>query len=469
MPQFKPQRIRDPLHDLIEFGANSFENTLWDVIQTRPFQRLRRVKQLGFSELVYPGATHTRFAHSIGVFHTARELMTHIVPELQEQKRHDPNRANIALAAALVHDVGHGPFSHSFEAVGKRLGLQNLKHETISAKIITDSELTEAFATQGGGFADDVSKLIAVDGPTDIYSSVVTSQFDADRLDYMRRDKLMTGTQHSEIDFTWLLANLRIDTVKNSVDEVAIGEIETLVLDQKAHFAAETYVLGLFQLYPTVYFHKATRSAEMVFTELLVRLFGLVQDSGVKWAGLSSTHPLVRFIKKPDSLDCFLDLDDTVIWGALPQMSAAKDSILAELAHRLRDRKLWKSKDLREEAKRTSEKALNAAALDRIVVRTKETISEWTKENPSEVPKIVIDSANRPPYKKSEDTNGPLNQIFVQDGNELRDLRDTSEVVRAASVFKLDRAYYAEENNKAKQVIDDAIAAAIKEEDKHVG
>ena len=106
------QRVRDPIHDLIEFDtSDQQERVVWRIVQSAPFQRLRRVKQLGFSELVYPGATHTRFAHSIGVFHTARQMIEIVRAQLGEQNQ---TREMIALAAAMVHDVGHGPFSHAF-------------------------------------------------------------------------------------------------------------------------------------------------------------------------------------------------------------------------------------------------------------------------------------------------------------------------------------------------------------------
>src|SRR3954468_10281012 len=120
----KPQRIRDPIHDLIEFGTDEFGQMAWSLLETPEFQRLRRIRQLGFSELVFPGATHSRFAHSVGVFHTARQLARHI-----EQKRGShPERAQVALAAALVHDVGHGPFSHAFEEAAKKFSTK-AKHE----------------------------------------------------------------------------------------------------------------------------------------------------------------------------------------------------------------------------------------------------------------------------------------------------------------------------------------------------
>src|SRR5271170_3397941 len=118
------QRIRDPLHDLIEFSSSEWERTLWKVVQTRPFQRLRRIKQLGFSDLVYPGATHSRFAHSVGVFHTARQLGA--VLELRQGKKFSRERAEVAYCAALIHDLGHGPFSHAFETALADEG----RHET---------------------------------------------------------------------------------------------------------------------------------------------------------------------------------------------------------------------------------------------------------------------------------------------------------------------------------------------------
>ena len=137
MTILKAQRIRDPIHNLVEFGTDQFEHTLWRAIQTPPFQRLRRIRQLSFSEFVFPGATHTRFAHSVGVFHVARALMGVIRRHIDSDKKHQYRdyQAKIALAAALVHDVGHGMFSHSFEAVGKSLNLAMAKHELVSEAI----------------------------------------------------------------------------------------------------------------------------------------------------------------------------------------------------------------------------------------------------------------------------------------------------------------------------------------------
>jgi HD superfamily phosphohydrolase len=259
----KPERIWDPLHNLITFGADTFDQVLWQVIETPPFQRLRRIRQLGFSEFVFPGATHTRFAHSVGVLHTARQLMR--VIERLMGDRHHPPRAQTALAAALVHDVGHGMFSHAFEEIGRTLKIELANHEVVSERMIRDSEITKALNHWSPHFADDVADLIVRRQPSSLYDSVVSSQFDADRLDYMQRDRMMTGVESSRIDASWLLANFELASVPASADDQQGGAIETLMLGPKAYYVAEAYVLSLFQLYPNVYFHKTTRAAEKVF------------------------------------------------------------------------------------------------------------------------------------------------------------------------------------------------------------
>jgi hypothetical protein len=146
---------------------------------------------------------------SIGVFHTARQLMQVIrryVSANQQQFR--DHQAQYALTAALLHDVGHGMFSHAFEAVGKEFNWPMARHEEVSQRLIRDSEISAVLDAEfGRGYAGNVADIIAQGIPNDLYGSVVSSQFDADRLDYMQRDRLMTGIQSSGVDPTWLLAN----------------------------------------------------------------------------------------------------------------------------------------------------------------------------------------------------------------------------------------------------------------------
>jgi HD superfamily phosphohydrolase len=452
------QRIRDPLHNLIEFDTsrNEFENVLWNVIQTRPFQRLRRVKQLGFSDLVYPGAVHSRFAHSIGVFHTARRLMRVIdryVPRPEESKMHQ-------ALAALVHDVGHGPFSHAFESVGKRLNLKMAEHEHVSDTLIRESEVAEQLHSLGSGFAADVADVVKGRGKNHIYRAVVTSQFDADRLDYMQRDRLMTGVQHGAIDFEWLLANLEIGTVPYGVDQEALGNIETFVLGPKAIYAAEAFVLGLFQLYPTVYFHKATRSAEKIYTELLCRIVTLVKEGSTEKTGLPKNHALIQFANNPEDVENALALDDTVIWGALSLMAEATDPCAAELAARLRDRRLYKCIDVRTAVE--VKIIANPEEVDKTCAAISEKLTEWSAQNSNGSPRIMIDEATRSPYKRLEETKGPLDQINIRTlGNKLVDLSSQSDVVNAIKAFKLFRVYIADEDKDAKTAVEKIVAGEL--------
>jgi len=207
----KTQRLRDPLHDLIVFDKDDvIDQTAWALINAREFQRLRRIRQLGFSEIVYPGATHTRFAHSVGVYHTARLLLAIAKRQLAN---FDIPQQQITLLAALLHDLGHGPFSHAFEEVQKARGLRK-KHEEWTIEIITSpvcevhAILAEASGLLGiQNLPERVADIIRQETPRHIYDAIVSSQFDADRLDYIRRDRLMSGAQAGAIDFQWLLVD----------------------------------------------------------------------------------------------------------------------------------------------------------------------------------------------------------------------------------------------------------------------
>lgn len=448
---YKLQRVRDPLHNLIEFEADEFEDAMWRVVQTKSFQRLRRVKQLGLSELVYPGATHSRFAHSLGVFHTARMLMKIAEARLGKASLKE-SKARHALAAALVHDVGHGPFSHAFEAVGKRLDLPMADHERISDRLIREGEIAEVLNELGSGFSIDVADVIK-SGPGSIYSAVVSSQFDADRLDYMRRDRMMTGTQHGAIDFNWLMANLEVGKVAYGVDQEQVGEAETFVLGPKAVYAAESYVLGLFQLYPTVYFHKTTRGAEKIFAELLFRIVTLVRDGDVRGTGLPSRHPLVGFAKNPEQLERIIALDDATVWGALSFLADASDETVRTLALRLRDRQLYKCIDVRERLLNKLGEGANDEVVEQACQNVEAKISDWVATRTDNTPTIITDRAEREPYKRFQESKGPLNQIRIKTSTgELVDLVKRSKVVAAITTFKLYRVYVSDDAQARKFV-----------------
>lgn len=472
--KLKPQRVRDPLHNLIEFDTTQLHETVWQVIQTPPFQRLRRVRQLGFSEFVYPGATHTRFSHSIGVFHTAQRLMKiikqHVISKGLQPKEH---QEQVALVAALVHDVGHGMFSHAFEDVGKRLQLQMAEHEYVSDRLIRDSEIAQTLNRQlGSGFANDVADVIGGDRPGNLYDAVVSSQFDADRLDYMQRDRLMTGVQNSGIDFVWLMNNLEIAEVPVGADDEQAGTVSTFVLGPKALHAAETYVVALFQLYPTVYFHKATRGAEKLFSEIMVRLFQRVQEGSVTSTGLALSHPLVRFAKNPEDLSAAMALDDSVFWGALPLLVAAKDPLIGSFSARLWHRNLFKCIDVRQQILERLDMVAGCTGrgeadverlVDRVALSVQEVVEEWFRANPSDIPRLLIDQAARHPYKRYQESTGPLSQINIRQGGRVLDIAEASPMIAGLKPFKLFRIYYDPQDAEVSQFIEQTIGQKIQE------
>ncbi|MBR1219950.1 HD domain-containing protein [Bradyrhizobium sp. U87765 SZCCT0131] len=454
----RPQRIRDPIHDLIEFNDQKFEQMCWRLIQTPVFQRLRRIKQLGFSELVYPGATHSRFSHSIGVFHTARNLANMI--ERDRSDAFDRRRSQVAIAAALLHDLGHGPFSHAFEEVLKKLGFG--KHEATSVRLIKNGEVAQILNDFAPNFASSVSQIIENKVPEDIYAAIVSSQFDADRLDYMRRDRLMTGAQSSAIDFKWLAGNLEVRRVKVGQDEQEVREVETLVVGQKAVLAAEAYVLGLFHLYPTVYFHKATRAAEKIFAALLLRVFQLARSDRCADVGLQADHPLVRFAQDPNDLGRFCCLDDSSVWGALPLLVQSKNSCIAELSSRLIDRRFYKAIDV------TAKIELALAGLplaEREEKRRKAEASIRVDLNSSgllaatdEAPRVFDDTVVRDPYRQGQGDGAVLDAIYAIDrSGELKELSHLSPVVAALKKFEVYRIYYRESDEATKKALDNII------------
>jgi uncharacterized protein len=481
MAKPKPQRIRDPIHNLIEFDSGEFENCLWQVIQTEPFQRLRRIRQLGFSEFVFPGATHTRFAHSIGVFHTARQLMNVICRHIQinSSSQYKPQQAQHALAAALLHDVGHGMFSHAFEAVGKEFKWAMAKHEDVSQKLIRDSEISEVLNRElGKGYAENVADIIAQEIPATLYGAVVSSQFDADRLDYMQRDRLMTGVQSSVVDSTWLLANLEVAEVRTGVDDVVSGTVETLVLGPKAVHAAESYVLSLFHLYPNVYFHKTTRGAEKIFQALMRRLVYLHEKAVPLKGGLSEQHPIFKFIAEPSSLQKALALDDTVFWGSLSMLAEAEDSDVKRLAEALRKRQLLKCVDIKQRVEEAiaafegqvetftaAEKRKERQA--RVKIMCDSIVNALTERDSSSgcgQVRFLIDQYVRNPYKRFQDSKSQLNQILVRAGNAPpTDMAEYSPIIASAEPFSLCRVYFFRDDKDAEGVIQNEIRTKIKE------
>jgi uncharacterized protein len=351
----RDQRVRDPVHGLIVFRKDKpLDQLAWRLLDAPEFQRLRRIKQLGPAEFVFPSATHSRFSHCIRVFHTARQLIKIIRREISGiGEAFDDERAEVAILAALLHDLGHGPLSHAFEDVQRAQGVKK-KHEAWSAEIVRngDGKIRGELEAHRKGLAEEIATLLETEDPQDIYHAVVSSSFDADRLDYLRRDRMMTGTHAGAIDFDWLMEHVRVRRVSTEAPdaddptEPPQPQAPTFCLDNKALPAAEQFLLARYTLHEQVYFHKVKRCVERMVAELLRQIAKHARSKGApKKTGLPGDHPLLLFFARGD-LESYLALDDSVLWGGLEAMTRAQDTSVSALAGRLRARDLYKTLDI---------------------------------------------------------------------------------------------------------------------------
>ena len=445
VPGSTPKIIRDPVHGLIPFdvGANDgCDELLLALINSREFQRLRRIKQLGMSQYVFPGADHSRFSHSIGVMHTAR-LMIDRIARLGGLKVEDDDRT-VVLAAALVHDVGHGPFSHTFENVLKAVGVEE-KHERRTREIILDKRTDIATLLSGHKRIPDLPRRVAAffdkESPADDppgpagsddarwMTAVVASQFDADRFDYLRRDSLATGDDFGNFDQDWLIENLRVDAAKGR-----------FYLSRKALSAVERYVFARHHMYQSVYFYKTTRAAEVMLRLLLVRYQKLLREAGGaagRDAVVRGAPPEVReaIAAERTSLPDYLRLDDHSVTAFLKacERDGKTDPALRDLAVGLLHRKLYKAWDVTH---------LDVEAASDFHVAAREAIAAAGKD-----PNLVWarDSAKDTPYKAYDpDAEKPATVIYVEAGGGGQvALSKESEPVRALTGGSSLLRYYA--------------------------
>src|SRR5258708_11796428 len=332
----EPKLLYDSVHKLVPFENTDCDKLLLSLINTKEFQRLRRIKQLGFSETVFPGATHSRFAHSVGVAHIAREFLNRI--GLITGKPIPKDTKTVVLAAALLHDLGHGPFSHAFEKVTK------VHHEKRTSQIVLDSstEVHRALSDHDKRLPNLVAGFWTQDLKNKIpkyVAHIVSSQLDADRFDYLMRDSYATGVDYGEFDYRWLLTHFSLD--------VGAGRLQ---LSNKALLAAEAYIFARYHMHKTVYFHKTSRAAEVMFRLLLRRFVFLVNDRGTKRIKklVPAAPPafILPFTKKENDLKDFLALDDHSVSEVCKAAAKSRDSVLKQLASGLLDRRYFKSCDL---------------------------------------------------------------------------------------------------------------------------
>ncbi len=310
--------INDPVYGFITIPSE----LIFAVIDHPYFQRLRRIKQLGLTDMVYPGALHTRFHHALGAMHlmsiTLDQLRTKGI-EISEQEY------EAALIAILLHDIGHGPFSHALESVL----LKGQHHESLS--LLFFDNLNEQFHGQ----LSLARKIFVGSYERKFFHQLVSSQLDIDRLDYLQRDCYFTGVSEGTIGADRIIKMMTI------VDD-------RLVIEEKGIYSIENFLSARRLMYWQVYLHKTTVCAEKMLINLILRAKELV----ISGSTLAGSTELLQFLSRdlsqedpsgiPDWLDDFSQLDDYDIWGAIKLWKNDKDLVLREISHMFLTRNLFK-------------------------------------------------------------------------------------------------------------------------------
>jgi len=439
-----PKVIRDPVHNIIPFENTPCDRLLLDLINTREFQRLRRIRQLGVSHLVFPGAEHTRFAHSIGAMHTARMFLDRITTVLGETIE-DIHRTAV-LAASLLHDIGHAPFSHALEKVTGE------HHEKRTRQIICD-ESTEVYRCLqsfdphlpdmlDAFFSEDVEEGETEAALVPAYlTQIVASQLDADRFDYLLRDSYATGTDYGRFDLKWLLQNLFLEEARSR-----------FYLGHKAILAAEEYVYARYHMYRMVYFHKTTRAAEVMLRLLFRRFRELLSNTNGEDAELQvapgAPESVVRaFSGDRMSLEEYLRLDDYGIVQFWSACENAEDGLLRELGTGLLHRKLYKGIDV---TGVTSNKVADFVTDSRRLIRQRGLDVDYA---------LADDTPGDTAYKPYDpDAEKPATQIYVKTvTGEREELSQHSDMVRTLTKrYTLIRYYCPESIRKDLKSIADS-------------
>ncbi len=305
--------FKDPVHRYVHVR----DQVIWDLIGAPEFQRLRRIKQLGTSYLTFHGAEHSRFNHSLGVY----EIVRRILENFKDRPNWDSRERLLCLCAALLHDLGHGPFSHSFEKVFK------LDHEEFTQRILLgDTHVNQILSKVEAGFPQKVADVINKTYSNKLVVSLISSQIDADRMDYLQRDAYFTGVSYGHFDMERILRVMR-----PMEDQVVIKE--------SGMHAVEDYIMSRYQMYWQVYFHPVTRSAEVVLSKVLHRAKELY-DEGYTFK-LQPVHFLSFFAGEP-TLKEYLALDEAVTLYYFQAWMEEDDPVLSDLCDRFVNRRLFK-------------------------------------------------------------------------------------------------------------------------------
>ena len=403
--------IIDPIHDFVRVNSNELK-----IIDTPIFQRLRRIRQLSGAHLIYPGAQHTRFEHSLGVMHIA-SMAGHALNEKGIVS--SDNIQNLRFAG-LLHDIGHGPFSHIFEEL---LQKRKMSHEDMGRDIILKTQIGDLISANGFN-KKFITELAFGDSKFQFMNEIISGALSADIMDYLLRDGYFTGAEHAKIDHNRLTYSL--DVYKNK-----------LALEKSALVNFETMMISRYQMFKAVYFHKTVRAGEVMLLESMY----LAEEE----LGLSST-----------SLNEYLKLTDEVILSKLLNLPErnSKLRIAKKIATDYLNRNLFKS---------VFEVSVTGNAITK--KRMQSIREEVSKKSKVDINEIFVDSSNTPsiplsPSKKESKSIIILERDGVKTTAKEMPISDIRLVSVMSGFMKILRVYTPVKNRKkveiaAKSILND--------------
>ena len=302
--------LRDPIHGYIHVN----DQVIWDCINTREFQRLHRIHQLGGDFQVYHTAEHSRFSHSLGVYEIARRMISEVRSLKEALKEEEKIQV---LCAALLHDLGHGPFSHFFETITQ------VSHEQMTTHLILDpkTEVHQALTRASKDLPENVAWILMHKHPNPLLSQIISSQLDADRMDFLLRDAYETGTSYGTFDLERVLRTLRVKENRLCIKESGMHSIED-------------YIMARYHMYWQVYLHPDAKSYELLI-QLFFKRYRKIVDQ---------IEPIEIFsclLKERMTSEEFILMDEYRMMVGFQEALKSKDPILKDLATRILDRHLF--------------------------------------------------------------------------------------------------------------------------------
>lgn len=404
--------FRDPVHNLLSFDLKR-DKLVLELIEAPELQRLRAIKLMGVSYVVYPGAEHNRFSHSLGAAFLMKRILERMErlgddPRFQPVVRQLQEHRELLLAAALLHDIGHFPLSHLLEA------FTGQAHERWSVKLLRwpQGEAHQILKAHHPEYPERVAQILERTFKPSFAVKLISSQLDVDRMDYLLRDSYHTGVGYGRFDLEWLLHSLRI--VERD------GDWEVAVDLDKGLRAVESYVLARYYMYQQVYHHKTGRAAGVLLVSLLRRAAERLRGGQEVFA----PQPLRKLLLCPSSLEPeeFLELDDVVLGYALRIWSRSDDPVLSDLCRRFLHRRVFKTIPIEAERYEQLQDGLEELARSRGF-------------DPRYY--VVLDRAVSDPYIDGLFRRDPPEvgeSIFLVDRDlHLRELSEHSELIRAVT------------------------------------